>query len=185
MASLNSTSNAPMTRAGNGTAGSEAQMLDSPVGIFVDSNYDLYVADCGNDRVQMFRSGERNASTVVGNGTTGTIMLRQPMGVVMDGNGYLFIVDTGNHRVVGGGPSGYQCVAGCTGSSGASASQLSAPSSMAFDSGGNMFVMDKLNIRLQMFILSRNACGEFLFDKTSLTYSSLEHSVRCSRSFRP
>ena len=41
--------------AGNSTNGSESNMLSSPRGIFVTKEFDLYVADCGNNRIQRFR----------------------------------------------------------------------------------------------------------------------------------
>ena len=40
--------------AGTGHPGSALDELNSPRGIFVDVNFDLYVADCRNDRVQLF-----------------------------------------------------------------------------------------------------------------------------------
>lgn len=52
--------------AGNGTPGSATNMLNTPQGIFVDLNMTLYVADCLNNRVQLFRAGESNGITVAG-----------------------------------------------------------------------------------------------------------------------
>ena len=42
-------------------------MMSHPVGIFVTIDLDLYVADYSNNRVQLFRSGERNGTAVAGN----------------------------------------------------------------------------------------------------------------------
>ncbi len=52
--------------AGTGSPGSAFNELNQPLGIFVDVNLDLYVADCRNNRVQLFRSGESNGITVAG-----------------------------------------------------------------------------------------------------------------------
>ena len=41
--------------AGNATAGLSSTLLNNPGGIFVDLQLQLYVADCGNNRVQRFR----------------------------------------------------------------------------------------------------------------------------------
>jgi hypothetical protein len=61
--------NISTTVAGNGTSGSASNMLNYPGGIFVDLNFQLYVADCYNDRVQLFQSGQLNGTTVAVNGT--------------------------------------------------------------------------------------------------------------------
>ena len=84
------------------------------------------------------RSGQLNGTTVAGAGAVGTIALSFPSGVVLDGNGYLFIADTDNIRIVGSGPNGFRCVAGCAQSPGAEASQLVNPYSLSFDSSGKL-----------------------------------------------
>ena len=147
------------TVAGLSCAGSATDMLRYPHGIFVMVNFDLYVADSGNDRIQLFRSGETTARTVVGNGTSGTINLNWPTVVVLDADGYLFIVDHGNHRIIGSGPGGYRCVGGCSGSRGAASNQLSNPVALSFDSYGNLFALDRDNRRIQKFLVSNNSCG--------------------------
>ena len=145
--------------AGTGCPGSTADMLHDPNGIFVTTNLDLYVADCYNDRIQLFRLGQMIGTTVVGNGSNQTIQLRYPTGIVLDADGYLFIVDNNNHRIVGSGPGGFRCVVGCFGS-GASPNQLSYPRKMSFDREGNIFVADQYNDRIQKFLLSNNSCGK-------------------------
>ena len=147
--------------AGTGLNGSASDMLTSPHGVFVGINFDLYVADCGNDRIQRFRGGQRNATTVAGNGTTNTIDLRCPTGVVLDGDGYLFIVDSGNNRIIGSGPNGFRCVIGCSSTCSSAADHLCGPSSAVFDSFGNMYVADGRNSRIQMFTQDTKSCGKY------------------------
>ena len=154
---LQSSSNEFAVLVGMGCAGSTALMLNTPRGIFVTINLDLYVADCGNDRIQVFREGQINATTVTG---YGTIALDCPTGIVLDGDGYLFIVDSSHHRILGQGPAGFRCLVGCSGSGGSASHQLINPSTMAFDREGNLFVMDRDNHRIQMFLLSDNNCGK-------------------------
>ncbi|CAF3897839.1 unnamed protein product [Rotaria sordida] len=157
--SLNDDTAKPQIVAGSDSPGSSANMLDSPHGIFVNINFDLYVADCGNDRIQLFQSGQSNGTTVAGHEATNNITLSCPTGIVLDADNYLFIVDSNNHRIIRLGLNGFQCLVGCYGSSAAS-NQLLNPQSMAFDSYGNMFVTDRNNSRIQKFIFQKNFCEQ-------------------------
>jgi hypothetical protein len=147
--------------AGNGTSGSASNMLDGPNGIFVDTNFNLYVADSRNDRIQRFANGQMNGTTVAGNGESGAITLSGPQGVTLDADGYLFIIDAHNNRIIGLGPNGFRCIVGCSNSVGSTASTLDSPGFFAFDSYGNIFVTDTMNNRIQKFILANNSCGKF------------------------
>jgi hypothetical protein len=158
--SLDSHTNVSTTVAGNGTAGSLSNMFSYPCGIFVDIDLSLYVADFGNDRVQLFRFGQSNGTTVAGTGAPDTVALNRPTQVILDGDDYLFIADQGNSRIVGSGVNGFRCIAGCSGTSGSAVNQLLLPYDLSFDSQGNLFVTDAHNNRLQKFILARNSCGE-------------------------
>jgi hypothetical protein len=153
-------SNTTIIVAGNGSAGSVPSMLNSPQGIFLTITADLYVADCGNNRVQLFPFGQLNGVTVAGNGVSGTIALSCPAAIALDADGYLFIVDQNNHRVVGAGPTGFRCIVGCSAQSGSTLFQLQFPSYLAFDADGNLFVSDAGNSRVQKYILGSNACSK-------------------------
>ncbi|CAF4198858.1 unnamed protein product, partial [Adineta steineri] len=145
--------------AGNGTAGSTAATLNTPIGIFVDVKINLYVADSANNRIQMFPVGQLTGITLAGASVPGTITLNQPNGITLDGNGYLFIVDCYNNRIVGSGPYGFRCLFGCTTIYGSAPSQLYLPGTLSFDSYGNLFVADRFNYRVQKFILASNSCS--------------------------
>ncbi len=146
--------------AGTGYASSTSYTLSLPCGIFVDINFDLYVADCGNNRVQLFHLGQLSASTIAGTGSPDIMTLSCPTAVVLDADKYLFIVDNGNNRIIGQGPIGFRCVVGCFGS-GPAPNQLNNPQSMSFDSYGNIFVVDTTNNRIQKFVLATNSCGKY------------------------
>jgi hypothetical protein len=160
--SLNSVSNILTTVAGTGCSGSTSYMLHYPNGIFVDTNFDLYVADSINNRIQLFRSGQLSGITVTGSTTSiTTITLNYPTGIVLDADKYLFIVDSHNNRIVGSGPNGFRCLVGCSLSAGSASNQLNQPWSLTFDSYGNMFVTDLANSRIQKFILLNNTYGKY------------------------
>ena len=148
------------TVAGNGSWGSASYMLAYPYGIFVDINFDLYVADSGNHRIQLFPLGQLNGITVAGIGSSNfTILLNSPSSVILDADGYLFIVDYGDSRIVGSGPNGFRCVAGCNGSS-STTGYLPGPWLFKFDSYGNIFVtVVNINSVLKLTLLN-NSCGE-------------------------
>ena len=115
---LDGDGNSSVIVAGNGIAGSTPHMLNSPYGIFVDIDLSLYVADFNNNRVQLFHPDQVNATTLAGNGAPGTISLWNPIAVILDADGYLFIAEYTSHRIVGSGPHGFRCIAGCTGTNG-------------------------------------------------------------------
>ncbi|CAF4221317.1 unnamed protein product, partial [Adineta steineri] len=144
--------------AGNGTNGSTATMLTYPIGVFVDAKFNLYVADSGNNRIQMFPVGQLTGISLAGASVPGTITLNQPNGITLDGNGYLFIADCFNHRIIGSGPYGFRCLFGCTTIAGSAPSQLYLPGTLRFDSYGNIYVADRYNYRVQKFMLASNSC---------------------------
>ncbi|CAF1208696.1 unnamed protein product [Adineta ricciae] len=77
--------------------------------------------------------------TVAGTGDLGSTSatLRNPRGIFLDeNNSTLFVADCGNNRVVR-----------------QSSNQLNQPSSLSFDSFGNIFVIDRNNHRIQKFSL--------------------------------
>jgi hypothetical protein len=158
---LGDTTTTSTTVAGTGACSSGSNAFCYPYGIFVDSNFDLYVADCSNNRIQLFQSGQLTGITLAGStSSTTTITLACPTGIVLDADKYLFIVDRNNHRIVGSGPTGFRCLFGCSGSYGSASNQLYYPWSLSFDSYGNMFVTDRGNNRIQQFMLMTNLCGK-------------------------
>ncbi|CAF1125554.1 unnamed protein product, partial [Didymodactylos carnosus] len=146
----------PTIVAGTNRSGSAPNELNTPHGIFIDVNVDLYVADCRNDRVQLFQLGQSIGITVAGNGSPNpTISLSCPTGIVLDAQKYLFILDSWNRRIVGSGPNGFRCLVGCHGR-GSQSHQLLFPLSLSFDRSGNMFVTDMNNDRIQKYLLKKS-----------------------------
>ncbi|CAF1689962.1 unnamed protein product, partial [Adineta ricciae] len=129
----NSSTLSPRVIAGTGCPGPLMNMLDHPYGIFVDKDFRLYVADSHNNRIQRFDRGETNGITIAGFGAEVVLILARPTSIVLDGDSYMFIVDSGNHRIIRLIPSGFECLLGCTGTTGTASDQLTHPHAMAFD----------------------------------------------------
>ena len=140
-----------------------ASTLNFPRGIFVDSNENLYVADSGNNRIQLFTPGATNGTTVAGNGMPDNLTLHTPIGILLDADGSLFILEEGNGRIMRVGTNHHLCLVGCV-NSGVGPAPLNGPSSFHFDNVGNLFVVDRHNVRIQKFLLATNSCGESVND---------------------
>ncbi|CAF3766854.1 unnamed protein product, partial [Adineta steineri] len=172
--------------AGTGTGGSASNQLYHPIGIFVDVNLDLYVADSLNNRVQLFQSEQSNGITIAGSTSLNpTITLSFPTGIILDAEKYLFIADHGNNRIVGSGSNGFRCLVGCYGM-GSQSNQLHNPYSFSFDHSGNMFVTDYANHRIQKFKYLKRYCANttLIFQKTyssSLTNNSQIYYRDCKK----
>jgi hypothetical protein len=154
--------------AGNDKSGSTPELLYEPLGIFVDTKLTLYVADCKNKGVQAFPFGERNGTTVFDSTLFSGMTVDCPIDVAMDGYGYLFILEKFNHRLIGGGGYGYRCLVGCNGT-GSDLHQLKEPSSFAFDSHGNILIVDRGNDRIQKFLLEAASCSDSSMMRTTIT----------------
>ena len=91
--------------AGDGGQATEAQ-LNKPMGVAVDNNYNLYIAEYGNYRIRKVAT-DGIITTVAGNGSAGyagdggpaIIAQLSPSGVALDSCDNLYIADFSNERV--------------------------------------------------------------------------------------
>jgi len=100
--------------AGTGTAGfagdggpAVSAQLNSPSGLAVDSQGNVYIADTGNGRIRMI-GADGTMRTIAGNGTADfdgdggpalSAAFNTPMGLAVDATGNLFVSDFGNNRI--------------------------------------------------------------------------------------
>ena len=140
-------------------------LLADPQGVALDSSGNLFIADTLNHRVIRVTSGGA-AGVVAGIGSPGysgdgglatSAQFNQPVGVAVASDGTVYVADRNNHvirkflvggtiaTVAGNGTSGW------SGDNGpAAAAQLAAPSGVALDSSGNLYIADTNNNRIRM-----------------------------------
>jgi trimeric autotransporter adhesin len=161
------------TIAGTGATGSSGDggaatsaTLNNPTGIAVDGAGNIYIADTNNNRIRLVSNGvistfagtgaACNRATIPTCGDGGTSALAQlsaPTGLFLTPSGLLYIADIGDNsiRTVGVRSTAMSTLAGTgsagySGDSGASATaQFSAPSAVAVDANGNIYVADTGN----------------------------------------
>ncbi|CAF1406087.1 unnamed protein product [Adineta ricciae] len=86
----------------NGLSGSTSTSLQLPTGLTLDPMGNLYVADLGNHRIQLFLNGEMNGTTIAGiTGQPGndSLSLYYPYTIVLDNQLNLYVADNANHRI--------------------------------------------------------------------------------------
>lgn len=156
------------TVAGTGIAGyagdegvaTQAQ-LNTPLGIAVAPNGDLYIADAGNHVIRRVDAANGNIYTFAGNGVAGysgdngpaiEAMLAGPARIAIEAGGTLLIADHGNHlirrvnaegnisTIAGTGIAGYSGDGGF-----AAEAQLSSPHGITIDPSGNILIADNGN----------------------------------------
>ena len=167
----------------DGGAATAAQ-LGSPIGVAVDSDNNIYIADANNHRIRKVDT-TGNISTVAGDGASGyggdggpatAAQLNAPRGVAVDGDGNIYIADVNNRRVrkVTASTGVISTVAG-TGTSGsdgdggpAATAQLNTPWDVAVDGDGNIYIADRIGKRVRKVTASTGVISTVAGGGTSL-----------------
>jgi len=150
--------------AGDGGPATSA-LLDSPAGVAVDSNSNIYIADTHNHAIREVLASNGNISTIAGiggpgfsgDGSTATgAALDYPTAVTVDSTGNVYIADTNNHRireisggiintVAGNGDQAYEGDGVA-----ATATGLDSPNGVGVDGALNIYIGDTHNQRVRM-----------------------------------
>ena len=146
----------------DGTNG--AALFDTPVGICVDVNSNLYIADTGNSVIRRLRPTTNGwvSSTIAGltgypgnaDGTNSQARFDYPSGVAVDTNGNLYVADQVNSTVrkmtTDGTNWTVTTIAGSAGNYGSAngtngVARFYYPAGVAVDIAGNVYVADQIN----------------------------------------
>ena len=85
-----------------GVGSSQSTMLYYPIGLTLDAMGNMYVADYGNQRIQLFMRGKLNGTTIAGVTSTAgnhAYLFYNPYGVALDSDFNLYVADTSNQRI--------------------------------------------------------------------------------------
>jgi glucose/arabinose dehydrogenase/plastocyanin len=131
--------------------GAARDKLLGPAGIAVDpSSGNVYVADTGNNRIQVFSSNGTYMSKWGRFGGSHNGSLSHPQGIAIDQEGNVYVADTGNNRIQVFSSNGTYMSK--WGQYGTTDGMLRSPAGIAVDpSSGNVYVADTDNHRIQVF----------------------------------
>lgn len=158
---------------GDGGPATSASM-DWMLGIAVDDDGDIYIADSGNFRVRKVMVATGNVVTIAGNGSSefsgdnGPAIqagLGSPAGIAVDASKNLYILTASRVRKVSASDGIIRTVAGGSvgGFSGdggpASQAQINEATGLAVDSAGNIYIADYANNRVRKLTVSTGIIG--------------------------
>ena len=154
------------TLAGKGSPGlingsGEAAQFDTPCGVAVDREGNLFVADTGNDAIRKISpSGE--VTTFAGgrrghaDGSGSESGFNQPTGIAITHDGFLFVTDEGGGRVRRITPEGqvstYAGAGTGFGDGAGNSARFNGPCGIAIDRAGNLYVADNQNYLIRKIL---------------------------------
>ena len=156
-------SGTPNVQSGFVDANGDAARFTNPIGIAIDSNNNIFVADFSNHRIRRIDT-TGNVTTVAGSGAAGAwgdglgiiAQLNAPVGLAFDSLGNLFFSEHGtSNRIRMMAPNGAVTTIAGNGTGGntngiGTAATFHSPTGLAFDSFGNLYIADQNNHCIRM-----------------------------------
>lgn len=186
--------------------------FETPVSVAVDGSGNLYVLDQANARVLRFNSAASKANgasadgvlgwpdfTTNGFGTTQSKFFT-PQAVAVDPSGNLYVADGSNHRVLrfnnaatkanGANADGVLGQVDFTSNTkGTSANKISNPISLAVDKNGNLYVGERGNCRVTIFLnaasKANGAAADIVLGKADFADGAFPASASASTIYYP
>jgi len=158
-------------------------LFNTPCGIAVDGQGNLYVADSGNHRIRRI-GPDGQVSTVAGSGLRGTndgkaaeAEFSSPLGIAVTHDGFLYVTDSDSGRVRQITPQGVvNTIAGAgTGSADGRlvAARFSRPAGIAVDRDGNLLVADAANYLVRKIAPAGNGSGAVMAAESAVVMPNL------------
>ena len=126
-----------------------------PAGIIAGAHGGWYLADSGNNRLQLYNDSGQYQRQLANSGS-GNGQVNDPRGLARDDQGNIYLTDSGNNRIQKFSASGQYLSK--FGSAGSDDGQFNSPAAIARDDQGNIYVADTGNNRIQKF----SASGQYL-----------------------
>jgi len=162
-----------------GQSGKKAGDFKSPQAMNIGSDGRIYVADTGNNRVQVL-SPEGVPQYQFGKRGSKTGQFTNPQGIVVNAKGIIYVADTGNNRIQIFNSDGIFLSSFGQRSEGKKGEPLeqgsfNMPTALTKDSEGNIYVVDTGNNRVQVF----NENGQYIteFGEQGSNNGEFEHPV--------
>jgi C1A family cysteine protease len=135
-----------------GVEGTDNAHFDEARGVAFDADGDIYVADSGNNRVQIFDADGTYQATLGTGGGSGDYEFHGPHGVAVDNDGNVYVADADNHRVqIYDSTLTHVATLGVTGEAGSDNDHLNRPLDVEVDGDGDIYVADSSNHRVQRY----------------------------------
>ncbi|CAF0921761.1 unnamed protein product [Adineta ricciae] len=144
--------------AGNNGSGSGTSQLNSPYGIFLETNTSIvWIADTSNHRIVRWTPSATTGMVVCGSSGSTADKFRYPYGIFVDtsDSNTFYVADTNNHRIqkwLWGAGNG-TTVAGQTSVCGSDVSLLCYPVAVVKDQNGYIFIADNSNHRVMRWMI--------------------------------
>lgn len=161
------------------TNGTTTITFDSPEGVVLDSNGNIYVADTGNHRIIKLTSAGAFVQSFGSEGSSDE-QFNKPMGIDIDSSGNVVVADSENDRIVRFDPDAFASsfetlgkVEGDSPEPGSELGEFNLPVDVAVGADNTIYVADLNNTRIQVIPSSLDASGASEWTSTGKGFAAI------------